>query len=103
MLKWARGERLGPKRNLTDTCSPYLFITEKIFSELKGRKVREPIKYKGVGGKVRVQEWGKKVSVVVPGGSTSWTAYPIAGDFGCGRLGFLASGPEVGSDLGRVT
>ena len=53
-----------------DTCSPYLFITEKIFSELKGRKVREPIKYKGVGGKVRVQEWGKKVSVVVPGGST---------------------------------
>ena len=37
--------------------------------------MREPIKYKGVGGKVRVQEWGKKVSVVVPGGSTSWTAY----------------------------
>ena len=71
---------------LLDTCSPYLFITEKIFSELKGRKVREPIKYKGVGGKVRVQEWGKKVSVVVPGGSTSWTAYPIAGDFGVDAL-----------------
>ena len=52
-------------RGLLDTCSPYLFITEKIFSELKGKKVREPIKYKGVGGKVRVQEWGKKVSVVV--------------------------------------
>ena len=71
---------------LLDTCSPYLFITEKIFSELKGRKVRELIKYKGVGGKVRVQEWGKKVSVVVPGGSTSWTAYPIAGDFGVDAL-----------------
>ena len=71
---------------LLDTCSPYLFITENIFSELKGRKVREPIKYKGVGGKVRVQEWGKKVSVVVLGGSTSWTAYPIAGDFGVGAL-----------------
>ena len=39
---------------LLDTCSPYLFISEKIFSELEGRKVREPIKYKGVGGKVRV-------------------------------------------------
>ena len=51
---------------LLDTCLPYLFISEKIFSELEGRKVREPIKYKGVGGKVRVQEWGKKVSVVVP-------------------------------------
>ena len=51
---------------------------------------------------MRVQEWGKKVSVVVPGGSTSWTAYPIAGDFGVDALGFLASGPEVGSDLGRI-
>ena len=35
---------------------------------------------------MRVQEWGKKVSVVVPGGSTSWTAYPIAGDFGVDAL-----------------
>ena len=76
-------------------------FTEKIFSELKGRKVRELIKYKGVGGKVRVQEWGKKVSVVVPGGSTSWTAY--CRRLWCGHLGFLASGPEVGSDLGRIT
>ena len=39
----------------------------------------------------------------LPGGSTSWTAYPIAGDFGVDALGFLASGPEVGSDPGRIT
>ena len=43
---------------LLDTCSPYLFITEKIFSEFEGEEGEGADQIqRGVGGKVRVQEW----------------------------------------------